>query len=37
MLETWDFVQFPADAIHVVVGMDDGPCAVLIVGPREEP
>lgn len=37
MLEPWDFVHFPAGTTHVVVGTDDGPCAVLIVGHREVP
>ena len=37
MLEPWDFVHFPAGATHVCVGVDDGPCAVLIVGHRELP
>jgi uncharacterized cupin superfamily protein len=34
MLETWDFVHFPAGTSHVVVGVEE-PCAVLIVGHRE--
>ena len=36
MLAPWDFVHFPAGTSHVVVGIDE-PCAVLIVGHREEP
>ena len=37
MLETWDFVHFPAGVTHVVVGIDGPPCAVLFVGHREVP
>ena len=37
MLETWDFVHFPAGVTHVVVGIDGPPCAVLFIGHREEP
>jgi len=36
ILETWDFVHFPAGTTHVVVGLDE-PCAVLFVGHREDP
>jgi uncharacterized cupin superfamily protein len=36
MLEPWDFVHFPAGTSHVVVGIDE-PCAVLIVGHRDDP
>src|SRR5215471_15933063 len=36
VLETWDFVHFPAGATHVVVGVD-APCAVLFIGHREDP
>ena len=36
MLETWDFVHFPAGVTHVVVGTD-APSAVLFIGHREEP
>ena len=37
MLETWDFVHFPAGVTHVCVGVDDGPCAILFSGHREDP
>lgn len=37
ILEAWDFVHFPAGVSHVVVGTDDGPCAVLFVGHRVAP
>ena len=36
ILETWDFVHFPAGATHVLVGLDE-PCAVLFIGHREDP
>lgn len=36
ILETWDFVHFPAGATHVVVGLD-APCAVLFIGHRDDP
>jgi uncharacterized cupin superfamily protein len=36
VLETWDFVHFPAGTSHVVVGLEE-PCAVLFIGHREEP
>ena len=35
-LAPWDFVHFPAGTSHVVVGIDE-PCAVLIVGHRDNP
>jgi len=37
MLETWDFVHFPAGVTHVCVGVDDGPCAILFIGHRDDP
>ena len=37
MLETWDFVHFPAGVTHVCVGVEDGPCAILFIGHREHP
>ena len=37
MLETWDFVHFPAGVTHVCVGVDDGPCAILFIGYRANP
>ncbi|HEX4824340.1 MAG TPA: cupin domain-containing protein [Candidatus Polarisedimenticolaceae bacterium] len=36
LLETWDFVHFPAGVSHVVVGMDE-PAAVLFIGHRQDP
>jgi uncharacterized cupin superfamily protein len=36
ILETWDFVHFPAGVTHVVVGLD-APCAVLFIGYRADP
>jgi uncharacterized cupin superfamily protein len=35
-LEAWDFVHCPPDTEHVVVGVGDGPCAILMVGVRSE-
>ena len=37
ILETWDFVHFPAGVTHVVVGIDGPPCAVLFIGHRANP
>ena len=37
ILETWDFVHFPAGVTHVCVGLPGPPCAVLFIGHREEP
>ena len=36
-LEPWDFVHVPAGTEHVFVGAGDEPCAVLMVGVREDP
>ena len=34
-LRQWDFVHCPAETKHTIVGVGDGPCAVLAVGARE--
>jgi uncharacterized cupin superfamily protein len=33
-LNAWDFVHCPAWTEHVFVGAGDGPCAILMIGPR---
>ena len=35
-LRAWDFVHFPPWTEHVLVGVGDAPCAVLMVGSRRE-
>jgi uncharacterized cupin superfamily protein len=30
----WDYVHFPAQTTHVVVGAGDRPCAILMTGGR---
>ncbi len=35
-LRPWDYFHCPADTRHVLVGGDDGPCAVLMLGARPE-
>jgi uncharacterized cupin superfamily protein len=35
-LKAWDFVHFPPWTEHVLVGVGDEPCAVLMVGSRRE-
>ena len=34
-LRQWDFVHFPPETKHTLVGSGDGPCVVLAVGARE--
>ncbi|HEX8074792.1 MAG TPA: cupin domain-containing protein [Thermoleophilaceae bacterium] len=34
-LGPWDFVHFPPNTTHVVVGAGDGPCVVLMAGARD--
>lgn len=33
-LKAWDFVHFPPDTEHILVGSGDGPCVFLAVGAR---
>ncbi len=33
-LRAWDFVHFPADTEHAVVGAGDGPCVIFMTGAR---
>jgi uncharacterized cupin superfamily protein len=35
-LRAWDFVHCPPGTEHVFVGAGDGPCAILMVGARED-
>ena len=35
-LQQWDYVHFPPDTCHVVVGAGEGPCAVLMLGARPD-
>jgi uncharacterized cupin superfamily protein len=35
-LKQWDFFHCPAGTEHVIVGAGDGPCAVLMIGARED-
>jgi uncharacterized cupin superfamily protein len=35
-LQAWDFVHFPPWTEHVLVGVGDAPCAVLMVGSRRD-
>jgi uncharacterized cupin superfamily protein len=35
-LRAWDFVHCPAGTDHVFVGVDAGPCAILMVGARRD-
>jgi uncharacterized cupin superfamily protein len=34
-LRAWDFVHFPPNTRHVIVGAGSGPCLVIAVGSRE--
>jgi uncharacterized cupin superfamily protein len=34
-LQQWDFVHFPAETKHIIVGAGNAPCVVLAVGARE--
>ncbi len=34
-LRQWDFVHFPAETKHVIVGAGEAPCVLLAVGARE--
>ncbi len=36
-LKAWDFVHCPPGTAHIFVGAGDGPCAILMVGTRQEP
>jgi len=35
-LRQWDFVHTPAGTDHIFVGAGDGPCAILMIGGREQ-
>jgi uncharacterized cupin superfamily protein len=35
-LRQWDYFHCPPDTAHITVGAGDGPCALLMVGAREE-
>src|SRR5260370_36582161 len=35
-LRRWDFLHCPAGTEHIFVGAGDGPCAVLMIGPRRQ-
>ncbi len=35
-MQAWDFVHFPPWTEHVLVGVGDAPCAVLMVGTRSD-
>lgn len=35
-LKTWDYLHCPAGVEHLLVGGDNGPCALLMVGARGE-
>ncbi len=36
LLRAWDFFHCPGGTEHVLVGAGDGPCVVLMTGPRAE-
>ena len=36
ILRQWDFFHSPAGTEHVFVGAGDGPCVILMVGPRTD-
>jgi uncharacterized cupin superfamily protein len=36
VLRQWDFFHSPAGTEHIFVGAGDGPCAILMLGPRVE-
>jgi uncharacterized cupin superfamily protein len=33
-LRTWDYLHCPPGTAHITVGVDEGPCAILMVGTR---
>jgi uncharacterized cupin superfamily protein len=35
-LRPWDYFHCPANTRHVIVGVGDGPCAVLMIGKRPD-
>ena len=35
-MRQWDYFHCPPDTAHITVGAGDGPCALLMVGAREE-
>jgi uncharacterized cupin superfamily protein len=35
-LRQWDYFHCPGGTRHVLVGGDDGPCAILMIGARPE-
>lgn len=36
LLRQWDFFHSPAGTEHIFVGAGDGPCTILMLGPRPE-
>jgi quercetin dioxygenase-like cupin family protein len=34
LMKTWDFVHFPPNTEHAVVGAGDGPCVIFMTGAR---